>query len=46
MVYILSYMETNQLNEINSSININNLLASIQAYQLYKINKNTKYLGI
>lgn len=35
---------TNQLIEINSSINTNNLLAGIQAYQLYKINKNTKSL--
>jgi hypothetical protein len=33
---------TNQLKEVESSINTNNLLAGIQAYQLYKINKNTK----
>lgn len=33
---------TNQLKEIDSSINTNNLLAGIQAYQLYKINTNTK----
>ena len=31
-----------KLVEINSSINTNNLLSGIQAYQLYKINKNTK----
>jgi hypothetical protein len=31
-----------QLAEINSSINTNNLLSGIQAYQLYKINRNTK----
>jgi hypothetical protein len=35
---------TNQLKEIDSSINTNNLLAGIQAYQLYKININTKSL--
>lgn len=33
---------TSQLKEVESSINTNNLLAGIQAYQLYKINKNTK----
>lgn len=33
---------TNQLREVESSINTNNLLSGIQAYQLYKINKNTK----
>ena len=33
-----------QLKEIGSSIDTNNLLAGIQAYQLYKINKNTKGL--
>ncbi|MBK6953816.1 MAG: hypothetical protein IPH24_17740 [Crocinitomicaceae bacterium] len=35
---------TNQLKEVESSINMNNLLTGIQAYQLYKINKNTKGL--
>ena len=35
---------TNQLKEVESSINTNNLLTGIQAYQLYKINKNTKSL--
>lgn len=35
---------TSQLREVESSINTNNLLAGIQAYQLYKINKNTKGL--
>lgn len=33
-----------QLKEIESSINTNNLLTGIKAYQLYKINKNTKGL--
>jgi len=33
---------TNQLKEVKSSINFNNLLSVIQSYQLYKINKNTK----
>jgi len=33
---------TSQLKEVKSSINTNNLLTGIQAYQLYKINKNTK----
>ncbi len=33
-----------QLKEVESSINTNNLLAGIQAYQLYKINKNTRSL--
>lgn len=36
---------TNQLREVESSINTNNLLTGIQAYQLYKINKNTKGLS-
>jgi hypothetical protein len=31
---------TSQLKEVESSINTNNLLTGIQAYQLYKINKN------
>jgi hypothetical protein len=35
---------TSQLKEVESSINTNNLLAGIQTYQLYKINKNTKGL--
>lgn len=35
---------TNQLKEVQSSINTNNLLTGIQAYQLYKINTNTKSL--
>jgi hypothetical protein len=35
---------SNQLREIESSINTNNLLTGIQTYQLYKINKNTKSL--
>jgi hypothetical protein len=35
---------TSQLKEVESSINTNNFLTGIQAYQLYKINKNTKGL--
>lgn len=35
---------TNELNEINSSINFNNLLTGIQTYQLYRINKKTKII--
>jgi len=35
---------TSQLKEVESSINTNNLLTGINAYQLYKINKNTKGL--
>ena len=35
---------TSQLKEVQSSINTNNLLTGIQAYQLYKINNNTKGL--
>lgn len=35
---------TSQLKEVKSSINTNSLLTGIQAYQLYKINKNTKEL--
>lgn len=35
---------TSQLREVESSINTNNLLTGINAYQLYKINKNTKGL--
>ena len=40
----LNRLVTGQLKEIESSINTNNLLTGIQAYQLYKINKNTKGL--
>jgi hypothetical protein len=36
----------NQLREVESSINFNNLLTGIQTYQLYKINKNTKGLRL
>ena len=35
---------TDQLRDVESSINTNNLLTGIQTYQLYKINKNTKGL--
>lgn len=40
----LNISVTNQLREVESSINTNNLLTGIQAYQLYKINKNTRSL--
>lgn len=33
---------SSELSTINSSIKFNNLLTGIQAYQLYRINKNTK----
>ena len=35
---------TEQLKEIDSSVQTNNLLTGIQTYQMYKINKNTKGL--
>ena len=35
----------NQLSSINSSIKFNNLLTSIQTYQMYRINQNTKSLN-
>jgi len=34
-----------QLTSINSSIDTNNLLTTIQTYQMYKVNKNTKRLN-
>ena len=34
-----------ELNSINSSIGLNNLLTGIQTYQMYKINMNTKSLN-
>ena len=37
-------MLSNQLQEIDSSIQTNNLISVIQTYQMYKINKNTKSL--
>jgi hypothetical protein len=37
-------MLSNQLQEIDSSIQVNNLFTGIQTYQMYKINKNTKSL--
>lgn len=40
----LNHSLTKELNSINSSISMNNLLSVIQTYQLYKINKNTKNL--
>ena len=36
---------SNQLEKIDSAINVNNLLNGIQTYQLYKINMQTKSLG-
>ncbi len=38
----LNISVSKHLSEINSKLNINNLLNGIQTYQLYKINKNTK----
>ena len=35
---------TEQLKEIDSSVQTNNLLTGIQTYQMYKINQNTKSL--
>lgn len=35
----------NQLSDINSGIQINNLLTGIQTYQMYRINQNTKRLN-
>jgi hypothetical protein len=37
-------MLSNQLQDIDSSLQTNNLLTGIQTYQMYKINKNTKGL--
>jgi hypothetical protein len=36
---------TNELREIDSSIQVNNLLTGIQTYQMYKINQNTKRIN-
>ena len=36
----LNISVTNQLKEVESSINFNNLLTGIQTYQMYKLNKN------
>jgi hypothetical protein len=41
----LNHSVDNQLSSIDSSIKFNNLLSSIQAYQMYKINQNTKGLN-
>lgn len=35
----------NQLEEIDSSLKLNNLITGIQTYQMYKINKNTNSLN-
>ena len=37
-------MLSNQLQEIDSSLQTNNLLTGIQTYQMYQVNKNTKSL--
>jgi hypothetical protein len=36
---------TKQLQDVESSINLNNLLTGIQAYQMYRINQNTKRIN-
>ena len=36
---------TKELSEVQSSINTNNLLTTVQTYQMYKVNKNTKGLN-
>lgn len=36
---------TTKLTDINSSLNLNNLLTGIQTYQMYKINNNTKSIN-
>ena len=41
----LSSIMKNELKSINSSIDTNNLLTTIQTYQMYKVNKNTKRLN-
>ena len=41
----LNISVNNQLSSIDSSIKFNNLLTSVQTYQMYKINQNTKRLG-
>ena len=38
---ILTQSVSHHLGEMKSSVNINNLLTGIQAFQLYKINKNS-----
>ena len=40
----LNHAVTRELQSIGSSIDANNLLTTIQTYQLYKINKQTKGL--
>lgn len=37
-------MLTDKLEEVDSSIKVNNLLTGIQTYQIYKVNSNTKSL--
>ena len=41
----LNHTVGEQLSDINSSLNFNNLLTGIQTYQMYKINQNTKRIG-
>jgi len=40
----LNLSVSNQLKEVKSSIDTNNLLTGIQTYQMYKINENTRQL--
>lgn len=41
----LNHSVTNQLKSIDSSLSINTMLSSIQTYQMYKVNTNTKRLN-
>ena len=41
----LNHTVGEQLSDINSSLNFNNLLTGIQTYQMYKINQNTKRIN-
>ena len=41
----LNISVNNQLSSIDSSIKFNNLLTSVQTYQMYKINQNTKRIN-
>lgn len=38
-------MLASKLDEVDSSISVNNLLTGIQTYQMYKINQNTKKIN-
>jgi hypothetical protein len=41
----LNHIVIEQLSDINSSLNFNNLLTGIQTHQMYKINQNTKRIN-